>query len=90
MLQGAENARQLAEVEDKIIEVLSGAEGNILENETAITVITASKTLSNEINQKQAIAQRTEKKVPYDERLRSRMPLACTCTGWEGLLYQPP
>ena len=62
-LQGAENARQLAEIEDKIIEVLSGAEGNILENETAITVITASKTLSNDINQKQQIAQRTEKKV---------------------------
>ena len=61
--QGAENARQLAEIEDKIIEVLSGAEGNILENETAITVITASKTLSNDINQKQQIAQRTEKKV---------------------------
>lgn len=64
-LQGAENARQLAEIEDKIIEVLSGAEGNILENETAITVITASKTLSNDINQKQQIAQRTEKKVSY-------------------------
>jgi len=62
-LQGAENARQLAEIEDKIIEVLSGAEGNILENETAITVITASKTLSNDINQKQQIAQRTERKV---------------------------
>jgi len=62
-VQGAENARQLAEIEDKIIEVLSGAEGNILENETAITVITASKTLSNDINQKQQIAQRTEKKV---------------------------
>ena len=62
-MQGAENARQLAEIEDKIIEVLSGAEGNILENETAITVITASKTLSNDINQKQQIAQRTEKKV---------------------------
>ena len=61
-LQGAENARQLAEIEDKIIEVLSGAEGNILENETAITVITASKTLSNDINQKQQIAQRTERK----------------------------
>lgn len=65
--QGAENARQLADIEDKIIEVLSGAEGNILENETAITVITASKTLSNDINHKQQIAQRTEKKVclPY-------------------------
>ena len=62
-LQGADNARQLAEIEDKIIEVLSGAEGNILENETAITVITASKTLSNDINNKQQIAQRTEKKV---------------------------
>lgn len=61
--QGAENARQLAEIEDKIIEVLSGAEGNILENETAITVITASKTLSNDINYKQQTAQRTEKKV---------------------------
>ena len=61
-MQGAENARQLAEIEDKIIEVLSGAEGNILENETAITVITASKTLSNDINQKQQIAQRTERR----------------------------
>ena len=69
-LQGAENARQLAEIEDKIIEVLSGAEGNILENETAITVITASKTLSNDINQKQQIAQRTEKKVCYPARLK--------------------
>lgn len=63
--QGAENARQLAEIEDKIIEVLSGAEGNILENETAITVITASKTLSNDINYKQQIAERTEKKVTW-------------------------
>lgn len=63
LAQGAENARQLAEIEDKIIEVLSGAEGNILENETAITVITASKTLSNDINYKQQTAQRTEKKV---------------------------
>ncbi|KAL0050690.1 hypothetical protein WJX82_005287 [Trebouxia sp. C0006] len=73
-LQGAENARQLAEIEDKIIEVLSGAEGNILENETAITVITASKTLSNDINQKQQIAQRTEKKI--DEARLGYKPVA--------------
>ncbi|KAA6419936.1 MAG: dynein heavy chain axonemal [Trebouxia sp. A1-2] len=71
---GADNARQLAEIEDKIIEVLSGAEGNILENETAITVITASKTLSNDINQKQQIAQRTEKKI--DEARLGYKPVA--------------
>lgn len=53
MLQGAENARQLNEIEDKIIEVLSSSEGNILEDENAINVISSAKTLSNEINQKQ-------------------------------------
>ena len=51
--QGAENARQLKEIEDKIIEVLSSSEGNILEDETAINVISSSKTLSNDIAQKQ-------------------------------------
>ena len=39
VLQGAENARQLKEVEDKIIEVLGSSEGSILESETAIEVI---------------------------------------------------
>eukprot|EP00798_Chlamydomonas_sp_ICE-L_P008519 gene8518-4817_t len=39
VLQGAENARQLKEIEDKIIEILSTSEGNILEDETAIEVI---------------------------------------------------
>ncbi len=77
-LQGAENARQLAEIEDKIIEVLSGAEGNILENETAITVITASKTLSNDINQKQQIAQRTENKVSCQICIWA-LPKPCKC-----------
>lgn len=77
LAQGVENARQLAEIEDKIIEVLSGAEGNILENETAITVITASKTLSNDINHKQQIAQRTEKKVclPYPVTAQGYSPM---------------
>ena len=41
--QGAENARQLKEIEDQIIEVLSSSEGNILEDETAINVISSSK-----------------------------------------------
>jgi len=63
VLQGAENARQLKEVEDKIIEVLGSSEGSILEDETAINVISSAKELSVEINKKQAIAEKTEAKI---------------------------
>ena len=45
--------RQLKEIEDKILEVLSSSEGNILEDETAIKILSSSKQLSNEISQKQ-------------------------------------
>ena len=47
--------RQLKEIEDKILEVLSSSEGNILEDETAIQVLSSSKVLSNEIAEKQVI-----------------------------------
>ncbi len=40
VLQGAENTRRLAEIEDRILEVLSNSTGNILEDETAISIIT--------------------------------------------------
>ncbi|XP_009641827.1 dynein heavy chain 7, axonemal [Egretta garzetta] len=63
ILQGAENKRQLKEIEDKILEVLSASEGNILEDETAITVLSSSKVLANEISEKQAVAEETEKKI---------------------------
>ena len=49
--------RQLKEIEDKILEVLSASEGNILEDETAIKVLSSSKALANEISEKQAIAE---------------------------------
>ena len=45
--------RQLKEIEDKILEVLSSSEGNILEDETAINVLSSSKVLANEISEKQ-------------------------------------
>uniref|UniRef100_A0A8C3PBV3 Dynein axonemal heavy chain 7 n=1 Tax=Chrysemys picta bellii TaxID=8478 RepID=A0A8C3PBV3_CHRPI len=63
ILQGAENKRQLKEIEDKILEVLSASEGNILEDETAIKILSSSKVLANEISEKQAIAEETEKKI---------------------------
>jgi dynein heavy chain, axonemal len=51
--QGAENAAALKGIEDRIIEVLSSAQGNILEDETALNAIASSKALSNEIAQRQ-------------------------------------
>lgn len=52
--------RMLKEIEDKILEVLS-SEGNILEDETAVQVLSSSKVLANEINEKQAVGEVTEK-----------------------------
>lgn len=62
IVEAAANARQLKEIEDTILKVLS-AEGNILEDATAIDVLSASKTLSNEISEKQEIAAVTEKEI---------------------------
>jgi dynein heavy chain len=59
----AENKRQLKEIEDKILEILSSSQGNILEDETAIQVLSSSKVLSNEIAEKQKIAEATEKEI---------------------------
>ncbi|XP_047226085.1 dynein axonemal heavy chain 7 isoform X2 [Girardinichthys multiradiatus] len=63
ILQGAENKRQLKEIEDKILEILSSSKGNILEDETAIKILSCSKVLANEITEKQAIAEQTEQKI---------------------------
>lgn len=66
--------RQLKEIEDKILEVLSASEGNILEDETAIKILSSSKVLANEISEKQAVAEETEKKIDAT-RMRYR-PIA--------------
>jgi len=78
ILQSAENKRQLKEIEDKILEVLSSSEGNILEDERAIQVLSSSKILSNEIAEKQAIAEETEAKID-ETRLRYK-PIAIHST----------
>lgn len=53
----------LKEIEDQILEVLSTSQENILEDETAISVLSSSKTLSNEILAKQTVAEVTEKSI---------------------------
>ncbi|TPX37761.1 hypothetical protein SeMB42_g06896 [Synchytrium endobioticum] len=74
ILQSAENKRRLKEIEDKILEILSSAEGNILENETAIEVLSSSKVLSVELFEKQKIAEETERKI--DDTRESYRPIA--------------
>jgi dynein heavy chain len=63
IITSAANRRKLKEIEDKILEVLSSSEGNILEDETAIKVLSSSKTLSIEINEKQEIADTTAREI---------------------------
>ena len=63
IVEGAASKKQLKEIEDKILEVLSTSEGNILEDETAIQVLSSSKVLANEISEKQEVAAVTEKKI---------------------------
>ncbi|XP_014215495.1 dynein heavy chain 3, axonemal [Copidosoma floridanum] len=59
IVESANNKRILKEVEDKILEVLSSSEGNILEDETAIKILSSSKILSEDIRAKQEVAVET-------------------------------
>lgn len=60
IVESAHNKKMLKEIEDKILEVLSTSEGNILEDETAIKILSSSKVLSEEIQEKQKLAAVTE------------------------------
>ncbi|XP_044928668.1 dynein axonemal heavy chain 3 isoform X4 [Mustela putorius furo] len=74
IVESAKNKKQLKEIEDKILEVLSLSEGNILEDETAIKILSSSKLLSEEISEKQEIASVTETQI--DETRMGYKPVA--------------
>merc|ERR1719230_871367 len=63
VVEGAENKEQLEITENKILDVLSSSQGNILEDEAAVQVLSESKKLSNEVAEKQEIAEATEQKI---------------------------
>ncbi|XP_066592221.1 dynein axonemal heavy chain 7-like [Prorops nasuta] len=63
IVQSAANKKLLKETEDKILRVLAVSEGNILEDEEAINVLTSSKNLSNDIQAKQAASEITEQSI---------------------------
>ena len=67
VLEGAENKRKLKEIEDQILEILSG-EGNILENETAIVTLNQSKVTSDDIKAKQHVAGRLVLAVDHGQK----------------------
>jgi len=63
VVSSANNARRLKEIEDQILQVLSSSQGNILDDEGAIEVLTSAKVVSNEIEEKQKIAAVTEEEI---------------------------
>merc|ERR1719183_3011443 len=74
VVEGAENKEQLEVTENKILDVLSSSQGNILDDEPGVQVLSASKQLSNEIAEKQKIADSTE--VQIDEARMGYVPIA--------------
>ena len=74
VVQGAANKKALRDIEDEILGIMSNSKGSILDDGTAIEALTRSKALSREIEEKQRIAEVTEKKI--EETRASYKPVA--------------
>ncbi|XP_063587791.1 dynein axonemal heavy chain 3-like [Penaeus indicus] len=60
LVESAHNRRALQKTQEKILEVLSTAGQNLLEDEKAIDIMSSSRVLSEEISAKEEIVQQTE------------------------------
>ncbi|CAG9466170.1 unnamed protein product [Pedinophyceae sp. YPF-701] len=81
VVQSAENKRRLKEIEDRILHVLSSSQGNILEDEQAIQILSEAKVVSNEIEEKQQVADETQREI--DEARRGYAP----CGAFNSVLF---
>jgi len=63
VLSNAKMKKELKEIEDKILFMLSNSTGNILDDEELINTLAQSKVTSNEISEKVAEAEATEKTI---------------------------
>ncbi|XP_067140193.1 dynein axonemal heavy chain 7 isoform X4 [Centruroides vittatus] len=63
IIQSAENKKKLRDLEDKILKQLSTSEGTILEDEVAINILSSLQSVSNEIQEKQAVSEQTETQI---------------------------
>jgi dynein heavy chain len=74
VVQNAKMNKQLKDIEDEILRLLATSEGDVLEDDTLVNTITASKQVAGEINEKQEAAKITE--VEIDEARESYRPVA--------------
>lgn len=74
VIESAQNKDMLFNLETKILEVLTTSGDNILEDEEAISILTKSKILSKEIEEKQVVAAKTG--VEIDVARQRFMPIA--------------
>eukprot|EP00741_Cyanophora_paradoxa_P016907 tig00020943_g16328.t1 len=74
IVAGANNKRQLREIEDTVLRMLSSSQGNILEDEALIQGLAQSKSTSIQIATRVAAAETTEKKI--DETREVYRPVA--------------
>lgn len=74
VISNARMKKELAEIEDRILYMLSHSEGNILDDEELINTLAQSKTTSNEIAHKVAEAEKTEREI--DETRNLYRPVA--------------
>lgn len=63
VVESAENKKKLKEIEDRILHVLSSSQGNILEDATAIQILSEAKVVSNEIQEKEVVAEKTQQEI---------------------------
>jgi len=69
VVSNAEMKKELKEIEDKILFMLSNSQGNILDDEELINTLAQSKVTSNEIAAKVAEAEETEKEIDATREL---------------------
>jgi len=69
VINNAKMKKELKEIEDKILFMLSNSQGNILDDEELINTLAQSKVTSNDIEEKVAIAERTEKEIDVTREL---------------------
>jgi dynein heavy chain len=74
VVQNAKMNKQLKDIEDEILRLLATSEGDVLEDDTLVNTITASKQVAGEIAEKQEAAKTTE--IEIDEARESYRPVA--------------
>jgi dynein heavy chain, axonemal len=63
VVESAANKAKLASIETRILQVLSDSQGNILEDVTAVAILSEAKAVAIEVEEKQAVADETRKEI---------------------------